>query len=1371
MEDDMLKKVTLGLAIVLATLFVTSCPNPVSPIQGQTGILTVTVFTDDSRTIIPEIVANLDSISLVLSGPGGATRSGSFDLDESIVFTQLSVGTWNVQAQGINSSGAVIASAEEVTVINAGSNSLSLDLTPNFDGEGSFEVSVSYPDSISISKVEGRVTPYGQAQGPFETIATTGSTFTFEKTNLPAGYYLMEVNLFEGPELKAGLYEILWIVNGTTTQAALVLSIDDMELPLAPTEFEALSVENGMELSWIDNSVIETSYSIERSLDGISYSPLSSTPSSATSYTDGNVEDGVEYFYRIKAVGMNGDSPWVSVSEVYTAGGGETGDLNITLTIVDPQDLADIFQALGDLGAGVVTVNSVVPGATAYSWRIDGVEVGTSSSYSLNPATLSAGLHTLSLVVTVNGSVYSETAEFVVDESPITQTPVLVIEPLSIITWIQGEYEISPMPAGYYFQGEGTIYLELTMSSALGVQSYTIETTPDESLVLPIPTFTAPGTVDVSYSFEFYATAEGKDPSATISQQETVNYTVQEKPETGLTVYVYSADGAPTVWAWFVGGSAVSELEGMSWPGNAMESDGGNWYKWKLPAAYEADLETTELSFHLDGVNTVIHSLSDDGWLDASGEWLTVDPRGPAAPTVTISPSGGTFQTTRDVTITFQDNGATLTNRSYTVDGVTTISATDTVQITLDGSSMSDGDTVTVSASATNSEGTGSAGPAVFTKSERNYDIPETLGALYTPSKTVFRIWSPDSSNVTVDIAGSTHNLVRISDFNGYTDVYEAEVPGDHHLSEYQLKVNGIEVRDPYGVMVIPNTNTNIVMDPKAIEPDGGWAPKPVQVDREDAIIYEVHIRDFTIDGSWNGSEVNRGKFLGMVEGGTTYSGVTTGIDHLVEMGVTHVQILPFYDFATPHYNWGYDPNNYNIPEEQYSATPTDYVNRIKEVMTMVNEFHKRGIRVIMDVVYNHTYGDEMFENITTKYFTGTNDSGTGNGINTGIPMVSRMIRDSLEYWIDVYNIDGYRFDLIGIFHYDEVRKWGEHINSVFAGDNILMYGEPWNGYWPDPNEGQKVRLGTTRHLASGHVGVFNGAYREALKGGNDDTTKNYMFNQNEKGSGSDGGWAIFDGMRGSPYEAGGPHSDQTWGRNFAADPEQTINYISAHDNFGIWDKAYISLASDVTFKYNPDWGRDSHQVIGFTAPSSATLEYAERVVRFGTGIILTSQGIPFLHAGDEFLRTKTNNADQSNPSAWAWGDWYGTHNTYNSPDSFNKIRWGWKTENASHYDYNKALIALRRQYEGFRMTTNSDIASYMTADLQSAQVITGYIDYPSDSHRIFMVYNSGDNQSVTLPSGNWTLVADTRGAQNQPGLSGTYVCEGTSVTVFTQQK
>jgi pullulanase len=168
--------------------------------------------------------------------------------------------------------------------------------------------------------------------------------------------------------------------------------------------------------------------------------------------------------------------------------------------------------------------------------------------------------------------------------------------------------------------------------------------------------------------------------------------------------------------------------------------------------------------------------------------------------------------------------------------------------------------------------------------------------------------------------------------------------------------------------MVIPNTNTNIVMDPKAIEPDGGWAPKPIQVDREDAIIYEVHIRDFTIDSSWNGSEINRGKFMGMVESGTTYGGVTTGIDHLVEMGVTHVQLLPFYDFATPHYNWGYDPNE--LQHSLRSSIPpphTDYVNRVKEVMTMVNEFHKRGIRVIMDVVYNHTYGDEMFENITTQ--------------------------------------------------------------------------------------------------------------------------------------------------------------------------------------------------------------------------------------------------------------------------------------------------------------------------------------------------------------------------------------------------------------------
>lgn len=218
-----------------------------------------------------------------------------------------------------------------------------------------------------------------------------------------------------------------------------------------------------------------------------------------------------------------------------------------------------------------------------------------------------------------------------------------------------------------------------------------------------------------------------------------------------------------------------------------------------------------------------------------------------------------------------------------------------------------------------------------------------------------------------------------------------------------------------------------------------------------------------------------------MVQTGTSYNGIKTGIDHLKELGVTHVQILPFYDFATPMYNWGYDPVNYNIPEEQYSISQ-DPVQRIKELKTMINEFHKNGIRVIMDVVYNHTYSNDMFSNITPQYYDGLNLSGCGNSIDTSKPMVSRFIQDSLNFWVSEYKIDGFRFDLLGIFHYAEVDKWGQSVNGNNPDANILMYGEPWNGYAYDPNEHLKVRMGKVPCMTAGRIGVFNGKFGKQLK-------------------------------------------------------------------------------------------------------------------------------------------------------------------------------------------------------------------------------------------------------------------------------------------------
>ncbi|KDM93348.1 alpha-amylase family glycosyl hydrolase [Photobacterium galatheae] len=651
--------------------------------------------------------------------------------------------------------------------------------------------------------------------------------------------------------------------------------------------------------------------------------------------------------------------------------------------------------------------------------------------------------------------------------------------------------------------------------------------------------------------------------------------------------------------------------------------------------------------------------------------------------------------------------------------------------------------------------------------------VQPSLGAIYQPDKTTFAIWSPDHSNVTVTVNGTEYPLSKVSDFNGYTDVYQTEVSGDLYLAEYTFQINGIPVRDPYGKMVKPGTGDseaiNIVMDMSRTRPAGGWAERPALVNREDAVIYEVHVRDFTIDASSGVSAAKRGKFLGMVESGTRYNGLKTGIDHLVDLGVTHVQLLPVFDFATcdglpdsdPCYNWGYDPRNYNVPEERYSQVPTDYEARANEFKTMVNEFHKAGIRVIMDVVYNHTYANEMFENISNRYYTPTDLSGTGNAIDADQPMVSRMIQDSLAYWVDEYGIDGFRFDLIGIFSYGEVVKWGQALNQQFPDRNLLIYGEPWNGYASDPKEAQRVRYGTTHKIAAEHVGVFNGAYREALKGSNDDTRKGFMFNQLDS---TDAGWSIYDGIRGSAYDPNDSRNS-TWFRNFAADPEQSINYISAHDNFGLWDKVFLSLSSNVV-------QNSAHQILSLTPP--VNLDYAKRVVNFGMGMVLTSQGISFVHAGDEFLRTKTDNEHMTVPSAWNFGHHAGTHNTYNAPDSFNSIKWHRRADNAATYKYLKDMITLRRHHAGLRMTSNQDIAKYLMVsrpDAFGGQLVTGHITYPQDTHNLFVVYNSGDKQTISLPAGDWTLAVDASGAQNQIGLSGNVLVEGTAVTVFTQAR
>lgn len=834
------------------------------------------------------------------------------------------------------------------------------------------------------------------------------------------------------------------------------------------------------------------------------------------------------------------------------------------------------------------------------------------------------------------------------------------------------------------------------------------------------------------------------------SDVKTEIYNITSAP-TGINIYVEKPDAWSEIWIWFDKDSdKVWETKVLKTAPGDMVSYRTGWYKKEV-----ADTASVTFLFN-DGtwVNKMQNGAADfiatsNVWISKAGVMTAIDPIAPQKPAISATPGGSNFSSAT-IAVTLNLSGENISKAVYTLDGTdpsisaTAVNFVNGAGFTI-GSDMTINETKTLKMYAINNVGFSTA-TYTFKKVEyQSQPCVMKLGAIYTPVSTTFRIWSPDSAAVKVKIDGTDYDCSKVADFDGYTDIYEKVLSGDHKNKEYQFLINGTAVRDPYGVMAKPGQNVNIVMDISNVLPDGGWATTPTLTNREDSIVYEVHVRDFTIDSSSGVPENKRGKFTGMTHGGATYSGVSTGIDHLVELGVTHVQVLPVYDFATQHYNWGYDPYNFNIPEDQYSETPLDYENRVKEFKNMVNEFHKKGLRVVMDVVYNHTFGNEMFQGITMKYFDGLNLSGCGNSVDSGKPMVSRFIRDSLEFWASEYKIDGFRFDLVGIFYYNEYKKWGEYLNTAFADRNIIIYGEPWNGYATDPNEAQKMRMGKCPATASGRVGVFNGKYREDIKGNNDGITRGYMFNGTPSWTG-----AIAVGMRGSlmAVKSTSPLAND-WDSMFAYDPEQSINYISAHDNYCLWDKI-------------KHCGEDN--------------AYGQRVLKFGNGMILTSQGIPFIHGGDEMLRTKVAN-----------GVWTYAHNSYNAPDDYNKYRWDWKVTNAAVFNYHKDLIALRKAHPGFRLTSWDDINTRMRTEMSAAPAGIGAVTNASlpynvyvslidennnvgDGYELAVVFNSGDNYTYTLPSGTWYKKFDANGAKNEAVTTGSSVCEGTAVTVFAKQ-
>jgi len=552
---------------------------------------------------------------------------------------------------------------------------------------------------------------------------------------------------------------------------------------------------------------------------------------------------------------------------------------------------------------------------------------------------------------------------------------------------------------------------------------------------------------------------------------------------------------------------------------------------------------------------------------------------------------------------------------------------------------------------------------------------------------TYFYFWIKNAERVTVKIASeeegnfvTTIELMEVAK-NKWSAWQEENLHGKFYILEIEREGSLVRTVDPWAKAVGTNSKRGLIVELSKTDPPGWQEDKGPEINKLESVIYEVHIRDFSMHKD-SGME-NKGKYLAFTEGGTSnYQGLSTGIDHLEELGITHVQLLPVFDFATvddndpEDYNWGYDPYFYNSPEGSYASNPADF-SRIRELKRLVQALHNRNIGVIMDVVYNHTYYTEEspFTKIAPGYFYRhtpegeiANGSGVGNEFATEKEMARKFIVDSVSYWAEEYHIDGFRFDLMGLIDKKTMLAVKERLQKINS--NILLYGEPWYALPPQLAEEKLLVKGQQRGTG---IAVFNDDFRNAIKGSNDGDD-----------SGFASGWSDFysEVKRGVVGEI--KYNKKLKG--FAKDPGEVINYVSCHDNLTLFDKLARSCPND----------------------SLRTWAYLDKMAQ---AIIMTSQGIAFMQGGEEFLRTK-----------------YGHDNSYKAGDDINALKWNRKSKYQDVFHYYKGLINLRKNHPAFRLPRARSIKKY----LKFAQSPEGIIVFRLGPHaggdpwhEIVVIYNA----------------------------------------------
>lgn len=597
------------------------------------------------------------------------------------------------------------------------------------------------------------------------------------------------------------------------------------------------------------------------------------------------------------------------------------------------------------------------------------------------------------------------------------------------------------------------------------------------------------------------------------------------------------------------------------------------------------------------------------------------------------------------------------------------------------------------------------------------------LGVSYSAKGTVFKVWAPMASAVKLRLydAGNGGNPVNTIDLDKATNgVWQTTVKHDlkNKYYTFQIMQDGkwlLEAPDIYAKAVGVNGHRGMVVDMHGTDP-AGWKSdkKPLLKNFNDIIIYELHIRDISDDP--NSGITNKGKFLGLTETGTKNpDGKSTGLDHIKELGVTHVHILPAFDFNSvdetkldqPQYNWGYDPLNYNVPEGSYSTNPYDGNVRIKEFKQMVQALHKNGLRVILDVVYNHTTDIQHsnFSQFAPGYYyrhnpDGTYANGTGCGNETASerPMMRKFMIESVVYWAKEYHIDGFRFDLMGIHDIETMNAISDALHKVDP--TIFIYGEGWTaGQSPLAEDLRAVKKNI---YELNKVAAFSDDLRDGIKGGFSDVkAKGFVSgDQNSKESVKFGIVASTQNSQ-IDYKAVN-YSKAPW----AAEPYQTISYVSCHDDNTLFDRLKIS---------NPD-------------ASEADLIKMDKLAN---AIVLTSQGVAFLHSGSELLRTKQ-----------------GIANSFNSSDIINEIDWSRKTKYETVFNYYKQLVALRKDHPAFRMPSTKMIQEHLKfLETNDPSVIAYQLTGNANSdewNTILVVLNgSANTRQVRIPPGNWVLIGN----------------------------